>query len=69
MPETAMSRNSSCILVEGKYKLKKKLYSPYYEQMFGQVAIGNSLCDKTYVCSIIFRKYFVYTCCFNVLSN
>lgn len=39
MPETAMSRNSSCILVEGKYELKKKLYSPYYERMFGQMEI------------------------------
>lgn len=41
MLQIAMSKNSSCILVDGKYELKKNLSSPYYVQMLGQMAIGN----------------------------
>ncbi|XP_048738785.2 uncharacterized protein LOC125653386 [Ostrea edulis] len=44
--QVAMSKNSSCISAHGKYELKKKLSSPYYVQMLGQMAIGNfSFCD------------------------
>ena len=44
--QVAMSKNSSCILVDGKYELKKNLSSPYYVQMLGQMAIGHfSFCD------------------------
>lgn len=46
LPQIAMSKNSSCILVDGKYELKKDLSSPYYVQMLCQMAIGNcSFCD------------------------
>ncbi|XP_061168610.1 uncharacterized protein LOC133177717 [Saccostrea echinata] len=36
--QVAMSKNSSCAIVNGNYELKKSLSSPFYVQMLGQMA-------------------------------
>ena len=46
LAQVAMAKNSSCLLSNGKYELKKNLSSPYYVQMLGQMAICDlSFCD------------------------
>ncbi|XP_061190980.1 uncharacterized protein LOC133199124 [Saccostrea echinata] len=44
--QVAMSKNSSCAIVNGNYELKKSLSSPFYVQMLGQMAVCKfSHCD------------------------
>ena len=50
--QEAMSKNSSCILSDGKYQLKRDLSSPYYVQILGQMAV----CKSSYCDFVLFTR-------------
>ncbi|XP_065944675.1 uncharacterized protein [Magallana gigas] len=54
--QVAMSKNSSCAIVNGNYVLKKSISSSYYVQMLGQMAV----CKLSYCDFVLYTQKDIY---------